>query len=382
MSGLSGAAACGWAHWALYTAESDDAHARNGHHFMALAVENLELGDTLLLGRSGIGIATGWICRNTQAYRGLHAQLSVAVGNSVSERLTLSFRPRSSHELELLNGIAGELLAIDGASEVERCAVDAIVRVLDETTADPSHSGWRLRNSIDPSDPRERSLLGVSHGLAGFLGSLLCNGLTDRGKSVASRIANSLYHAAVLGPFGPQWPHGLGNSRTVGIGDDGFRVAWCHFSLGIAAVLWCAGRLLGEPHLCERALDSLHGIARSPRNRWGIVDFGICHGAAGAALILDHVGRNANDAALRDVAASLFSELIAGYDQELPFGYEALVQGQRYSDPSLINGVSGIVLACLTLGGYIDDSWLAAFGIPGTAQLSAQPESATTSSTF
>ncbi len=98
-----------------------------------------------------------------------------------------------------------------------------------------------------------------------------------------------------------------------------------------------------------------------------MVDYGLCHGYAGNAVILKYLARNTGNERLRDVSEALTKEIVATFDQNLALGYEAVLFGQKHADPGFLTGASGIGLALLTLTDRCDDFWLDCLGLHRSA---------------
>jgi hypothetical protein len=95
-----------------------------------------------------------------------------------------------------------------------------------------------------------------------------------------------------------------------------------------------------------------------------VVDAGVCHGAAGLALVFDRLWQASGDDALRD--AALFwarrtlamhrpGEGVAGWRAYMP---DLASGGHRWeADPGLLTGAAGIALALLACATEIEPRW-------------------------
>jgi hypothetical protein len=82
--------------------------------------------------------------------------------------------------------------------------------------------------------------------------------------------------------------HAFPSLLPVGMDPVPARVAWCYGDPGVAAALAQAARALGDDALRARARDVALGCGL--RDEPGVVDSGICHGAAGLAHTFHRLG--------------------------------------------------------------------------------------------
>ncbi len=94
--------------------------------------------------------------------------------------------------------------------------------------------------------------------------------------------ANGLSYAAI--------PQGVGPT-TIGAA----RVAWCYGDLSVAAALLLAGECCQEPKWSQEARRLATNCANVPFCDSGVVDHGLCHGAAGVAHTLARMAASLRD---------------------------------------------------------------------------------------
>jgi Lanthionine synthetase C-like protein len=364
-AGLDSTAAVAMLQWALYHASGSSRWSELGHQTMIAATRAGVEDGSLVRGWSGIGVAAEYAAARTPRYQGLIRNIRAALAERLLAAVDDCAAPlESSSEYELLMGYTGIYLSLDRSENR-----DAVTRVLDRfewILSDRSNTRWFLPNKFDQMLTGAMNRLGVSHGIAGLLGALNCNGTTDRERKLAVRVAEILCDAAVSDPWGVQWGYHLSDAVS-GERDTLYgRVAWCHYSLGIAACLWDAGHVWNKREFSEIALAAAVRIAEAPIEAWYMRDYTICHGIAGNAILLRHIGLAAMEPRILRVVDILTKQLIAGYDPSLPFGYESFWADQRISDPGFLMGASGIGLALLTLTGAVDEAWLKAMAVKGS----------------
>src|SRR5207249_4814388 len=89
------------------------------------------------------------------------------------------------------------------------------------------------------------------------------------------------------------------------------RSAWCYGDPGVGAALFCAARSINEPKWERDALDIARTAARRPPERSGVVDAGLCHGAAGLGHIFNRLYQATGDEVFAQAARFWFSRTLA-----------------------------------------------------------------------
>ncbi len=257
-------------------------------------------------------------------------------------------------DFDLLSGTAGALLYV-----VERPETDTTVRarqaLLGRLAAQASHDErgtfWR-RDATAPPD------LGVAHGTAGVVAALAA--LVERGW--ASGREEALLQDAVAwllsqrGPTEQTFRFGYAADQRTPSG----RLAWCYNDLGMAAALERAARARSEPSWHEAATDLAEHAAQVSFEQSGVVDGGLCHGAAGAGLVFASLAQTMPSAAV-SAAAKRWFERLESFRRpwgEAPFGFRTVRSRGLDDDPSLLEGASGIALALEAASGEAWPSWL------------------------
>lgn len=130
------------------------------------------------------------------------------------------------------------------------------------------------------------------------------------------------------------------------------RLAWCYGDLGVAASLWQAGRVLDIPTWREKAREVFRFSAgRRDMAQTMVQDAGLCHGAAGVAMMFHYMYGRIGDALFSETRdywltttweMSRFADGIAGYK----VWRGSLGAWKR--EYSLLEGVAGIGLMLLT----------------------------------
>lgn len=279
--------------------EAQDLHADHAHELLTGAVEragSLPLDATLYGGTTGVA----WVVEQFQD-RLLEptGDPNAEVDEALDELLNLSPWPGS---YDLIGGLVGlgtfTLARLPRATAVRR--LETIVqRLVELAEVRDDGTTWftppHLVPSFDLPESRRDGYynLGMAHGVPGiaaFLASVL-------GQGVASTRTGELLDGTVswlLGRRGTGRP-----SSTFGYfaGPEYWRkdeprparVAWCYGDPGAGVALLWAGIAADRPNWREEALTILRACAAHPPERTGVVDPGLCHGAAGLGHIFNRV---------------------------------------------------------------------------------------------
>jgi hypothetical protein len=277
--------------------------------------------------------------------------------------------------IDLYSGLVG--LGVYGLERLPRASgrrvIAHVVERLAETASrvalgDAKAEGvaWRW----DPKWPPGRRQnveydLGVAHGIAGviaLLGRVCSAPLGARTRSAARHLLEGavpwlLAQQLPKNPIGC-FPGALGQ----GIAREPTRVAWCYGDLGVAAALHVAARHAKVPAWGETAIAvALRAAARTERT--GVVDAGLCHGAAGNAHIFHRLYIETRDRRLGAAARRWFAETLAMRRRRGGFaGFVAHVPSAggklaRRPDPAFLAGAGGVALALAAAVTTGDASW-------------------------
>jgi lantibiotic biosynthesis protein len=135
--------------------------------------------------------------------------------------------------------------------------------------------------------------LGMAHGVPGvaaFLASVLDRGVTPaRVGELLEGTSNWLLARRGTGRPFSTFTYFVGPQYWMDEEPRPARVAWCYGDPGAATALLWAGIAAGLPSRQEEALEILRACTKHPPERTGVVDPGLCHGAAGLAHIFNRV---------------------------------------------------------------------------------------------
>jgi lantibiotic modifying enzyme len=254
--------------------------------------------------------------------------------------------------------VAGAILVLvtirDGSDDA---LLEQAVSLGDRLLADAEIDarGWRWRS---PAAPRALPLTGFSHGASGIGHALL---------ALFAATGEARFREAALGAFAWErsWFDGdAGNWPDFrDVAPSALRlgtalpnaVAWCHGAPGILLSRLYAAKLLDDERLRVEARTaamttqrSLTAMAADP-----LASLGLCHGLAGNALILMRAATELADDTLGKHAQDALATL-----------WERDLLSQLALEPTLMTGLSGLILACLSGDGLPISDVLS--GVPPT----------------
>jgi hypothetical protein len=196
--------------------------------------------------------------------------------------------------------------------------------------------------------------LGVAHGVPGaiaVLGRIAGADVDARTKKQARTLAEGAV-AWVLAQELPREAQGcFAYAVAPKIPREPARLAWCYGDAGIAAALLVAARTVGKPSWENAAVRvALRATAR-PLGTAGVVDAGLCHGAAGVAHIFHRIFLATGERRLAQAARFWFARTLAMHGKKGGFGgFAAWAPDARgklgwRADLGFLTGAAGIALA-------------------------------------
>ena len=140
---------------------------------------------------------------------------------------------------------------------------------------------------------------------------------------------------------------------------DRSRAAWCYGDPGVAATLWSAAARLGLD--VSLARETARDAAARPAETCGVVDAGLCHGAAGLAHLMNRYYQASRDTAFADAARTWLMRAIELVRPD-GFGGIAAWHGDRSATPwqpnaSFLEGAIGVALTWLAAVQAIEPCW-------------------------
>jgi hypothetical protein len=280
-------------------------------------------------------------------------------------------------DYDLISGLVG--FGVYALERLPRPAAAACLgRVLDclAETAEHSVEGFTWKTSparIHPEDrgmfPRGYYNLGLAHGAPGVIALLgqVCAAVSPRaprGSGEGRERAHALQEGAVGWLLARQGTDGFAAWLEPGKGADRpAPLGWCYGDPGVAAALLGAARCVGEPDWEREARAIARRAARRPPDESGVVDAGLCHGAAGLGHLFNRMYQATGEPELGAAARSWFERALAMRRPGCGIGgYQACLPGPGgaktwVTDPGLLTGAAGIALALLAAATPIEPVW-------------------------
>lgn len=280
---------------------------------------------TLPIGLAGGVAGTGWVvARLTEGET--TDEVCAAIDDVILAHATEDL------PYDLLHGFVG--LGIYGIERRESAAGRAIAtRVIAALEARTSGGTWLTPPAHMP--PHDRAMmpegyinLGIAHGVPGVIGLLARMVEADVEAERTRRLLDDAV-AWLLGLCIPsRYPAYVGSVPT--------RLAWCYGDPGVALSLLSASRATGERAWGDAAIELGLAMTKRPRETTGVIDAGLCHGAAGLGHIFHRLYRATAVDAFADAARGWFAD--------------ALERGRFFGDDddaTLLTGAPGIALALI-----------------------------------
>jgi hypothetical protein len=227
----------------------------------------------------------------------------------------------------------------------------------------------RLLASETEKYPNGYYNVGVAHGVPGVIGIL--------GEIHAAGLGGGecreLLDGAVAWLLRQGLPPGASSHFSYTVAPDAeptpARLAWCYGDLGVAVCLLLAARAAGEAEWERQALDIARAAARRPTEGCGVIDGGLCHGAAGLAHLYNRLFQASRDPIFREASRSWIEWLLeqrkpgqgtAGWlawRPIAPFDPNKAPQLDWAPDAGLLTGATGIGLALLAAVSPVEPAW-------------------------
>jgi len=291
-------------------------------------------------------------------------------------KIHLNFSPWQG-DYDLVSGLVGY-----GVYALERLprksAVDCLKLVVSrlEEIAEHTKSGitWHTAPELLPDSTRKDFPLGyynlgLAHGVPGVI-ALLGHVCATRDKRLQPARAKSrlLLEEAVSWLLAQQpadrtqpFPYHIAS----GIPFTPSRVAWCYGDLGIAVALLGAARCVRKLTWEREALLIGRRVAARLPEQSGVVDCGLCHGAAGVGHIFNRLFQATGQARFAAAARFWFKRTlemrrsdqgIAGFVAFMP-NPKRPNERQWIAAPGILEGAAGIALALLAATTPIEPKW-------------------------
>jgi lantibiotic modifying enzyme len=147
---------------------------------------------------------------------------------------------------------------------------------------------------------------------------------------------------------------------------DPSRAAWCYGDPGAAATLLATARAVGSAEWEAAALEMGRRAAARPMDECGALDPGVCHGAAGLALLYNRLWQATGEELFADAARRWYERTlemrkpgvgVAGFQAYLPKPGAEFTEKMWADDDTFLTGANGIGLALLAGVSALEPAW-------------------------
>jgi hypothetical protein len=203
--------------------------------------------------------------------------------------------------------------------------------------------------------------LGLAHGIPGVIGFL--SAMVTAG--VEAERARALLEGAVTWLLAAEPPRERARFPSWlvrGVPQEPTRLAWCYGDAGVAITLLAAARATANAAWEAEALTMARAMATRSFEDSGVLDAGICHGAAGVAHIFNRIYQASGDEVLGDAARRWFTQLLAmRRPGEAIAGFPARnhVDGADVwvAEEDVLMGAAGVGLVLLAATTELEPAW-------------------------
>jgi lantibiotic modifying enzyme len=316
---------------------------------------------------------TGW------AIAHLRGRLLPGDGEEVSDEIDDALAEHVAQtpwkdDYDLISGLVGfgvyalerVMVSADASQPAAVKCLECVVERMAETAERrPEGITWQTNPDWLPDETREKFPegyynTGLAHGVPGVIAMLACACAVG----VAEELARPLLDGAVRWLLAQQLPGGFPAWVTPDTPGEPTRLAWCYGDPGVAASLFWAARCVHEPAWESAALAIARRAAECAAEKSGVVDAGLCHGAAGLGHIFNRVYQSTGEAKFADAARFWFERTLQMRQPERGIaGYAAWtpsLPGQKdgwIDDPGILTGAAGIALALLAATTNVEPEW-------------------------
>jgi lantibiotic biosynthesis protein len=271
-------------------------------------------------------------------------------------------------QYDLIGGLVGfgvyflERLPAASAEQGLLAVLDQLERRAEQATLGLK---WKTAPELLPDWQRELCPagyynLGVAHGIPGII--YLLSEIAASGPH--AKRAYRLLDGAVAWLMDQRRPPGSSAWFSSWTGDGGSndsRLAWCYGDIGILAVLFQAAdraRRADWHAFSKELLD--HCLAR-PFEQSGVMDAGLCHGAAGVAHIFNRIYQSVGDDRCRDAAITWLDRALNMRKPGETYGgflmHDPKATPPWTSTPAFLDGSIGVALALLAATTPVEPAW-------------------------
>lgn len=337
---------------------SGETDAQSALALVADRIENTDLKLGLYAGIAGIG----WSSITVAKLLGNSVSDALESVRSIDEAITeLVHSSPWPHDYDLINGLVGYgVYALSHPDLSVGAAIfeGVVSRLRELAQTSPGRVWWHTSRHLILNPGRYMQYptgyrdLGIAHGIPGVIA--LFARATSRnigGEVVRELLAYSIEFVLDQQQSAPR----RSKFRSFVEENEDSRLAWCYGDLGIAAAIYGAGRATGSSRWIDTGLEIAASCCRRSPPATGVVDAGLCHGAAGVGHIYNCFFQETRDDLFRRSAIQWFDNALAMRSTDPALGSFPRFDPTKMSrviDHSLLTGSAGVALALsAALGG-------------------------------
>ena len=198
--------------------------------------------------------------------------------------------------------------------------------------------------------------LGLAHGIAGVIAFLSAAARLDRRwKRQITTLVEQQIESVMRHRFSAAFPSAEVRGEN--------RLAWCLGDLSLAVALYAAGREFNREDWINNGRHLAVAATERPLASTGIVDAGICHGAAGLGHLFNRLFQATGEERFVAAAREWFRRLLAmperpdGVAGFAAWNYSAIEGWHRVADGGFLMGAAGIGLALMAAVNSCEPVW-------------------------
>ena len=301
------------------------------------------------------------------------SQVNELLVNNVKNFLTCNKNNEnfSNTNYELIYGLSGTLQCVSELKQTEciKKIKENIVMWLCSKAEDkmiydyivPKWHYYRIekQNWLGIDESKGLINYGVSHGLGGPLGALTLYYKTNKENEKVNMAINEIWSEYTKTVYHIEnivyWPEIISFDQYIGkksIDLKKHRMGWCYGSIGILRVLFQNARVLQKYELEKKIEKEMIKIASMKNSEYQLTSPIVCHGLAGAALIMNEMYNDTQSVVFKEKTIALVDDIIRTYC----LFFEGNCNDENIEKYSYVDGISGILQAIISIIGYKDEN--------------------------
>lgn len=327
------------------------------------SINNGNLFHTYCTGLAGVGWGIEYLIDNNFIDSQVSESL-IEIDDLIGEMMIIDLK---NGNYDFLHGASGSILYLLKRRNSNPEKIDGYIRkyldLLENAAIVVNDSEIKWASIIDSSKGEMGYNISLSHGMTSIiaiLSKIYLNGIEPiRSMQLAEKSANYLFNQRIdsLQPVSFFPSYSIESDSVI----THSRLSWCYGDLGISIALWQSGMNFNKVDWIEFAeMVALKSTFRK-KEKTGIIDAGICHGACGLSLMYNRLFINTKNKLFFDSTEYWLNETMnmAKFENGLA-GYKTFspsAQNKWVDETNLLTGISGIGLTLLSYISDTDTKW-------------------------